>query len=117
MGSACCAGRLLARRSPPGGSGRGGGCFDGPEPSPRQGAKARAALLALRSFGLIKLPGGIVESIRHLYGGAFVPWAGGGLVTDGDVILGAAGASGAHAVEDEEAVQTAVRRWQESRSG
>lgn len=77
-------------------------------------AKARTALLALRSSGLIKLPGGIVDSLQHLYGGDFVPWAGGVLVTDDDVIPGAAGASGAHAVEDEEAVQTAVRRWQET---
>ncbi|WP_368857609.1 heme-binding protein [Streptomyces sp. GbtcB7] len=47
------------------------------------------------------------SSIQHLYGGDFVPWAGGVLVTDGELILGAAGASGAHALEDEEAVQTA----------
>lgn len=79
-------------------------------------AKARTALLALKSSGLIDLPGGIVDSIQHLFGGDFVPWAGGVLVTDGEVILGAAGASGAHALEDEEAVHTVVRRWQESRS-
>lgn len=79
-------------------------------------AKARTALLALQSSGQIKLPGGIVDSIQHLYGGDFVPWAGGVLVTDGEVILGAAGASGAHAVEDEEAVHTAVQQWQENRS-
>nr|QIZ02240.1 hypothetical protein HEP87_51110 [Streptomyces sp. S1D4-11] len=71
-------------------------------------------LLALQPFGQINLPGGIVGSIQHLYGGDFVPWAGGVLVTDSELILGAAGASGAHAVEDEEAVQTAVRRWQEN---
>jgi hypothetical protein len=35
---------------------------------------------------------------------------GGILVTDGELILGGAGAS---AVEDEEAVRTAVERWQE----
>jgi uncharacterized protein GlcG (DUF336 family) len=79
-------------------------------------AKARTALFALQPSGLINLPGGIVDSIQHLYGGNFVPWAGGVLVTDGELILGAAGASGAHAVEDEEAVQTAVQRWQENRS-
>ena len=79
-------------------------------------AKARTALLALQSSGQIKLPGGIVDSIQHLYGGDFVPWAGGVLVTDGELVLGAAGASGAHAVEDEEAVHTAVQRWQENRS-
>jgi uncharacterized protein GlcG (DUF336 family) len=79
-------------------------------------AKARTALLTLKPSGLIDLPGGIVDSIQHLYGGDFVPWAGGVLVTDGELILGAAGASGAHAVEDEEAVQTAVQRWQENRS-
>jgi uncharacterized protein GlcG (DUF336 family) len=66
--------------------------------------------------GLIDLPGGIVDSIQHLYGGDFVPFAGGVLVTGGELILGAAGASGARAVEDEEAVQTAVQRWQENRS-
>lgn len=79
-------------------------------------AKARTALRALRPSGLIKLPGEIVDSIQHLYGGDFVPRAGGVLITDGELVLGAAGASGALAVEDEEAVQTAVRRWQESRS-
>ncbi|MGW4516927.1 heme-binding protein [Streptomyces sp. NPDC004393] len=45
-----------------------------------------------------------------------VPRAGGVLVTDGELVLGAAGASGAHAAEDEEAVQTALQRWQKSRS-
>lgn len=79
-------------------------------------AKARTALLTLKSSGQIDLPGGIVDSIQHLYGGDFVPWAGGVLVTDGELILGAAGASGAHAVEDEEAVRTAVQRWRENRS-
>ncbi|GAA4621238.1 heme-binding protein [Actinoallomurus vinaceus] len=78
-------------------------------------AKARTALLALKPSGAIDLPGGIVDSIQHLYGGDFVPRAGGVLVTDGELILGAAGASGAHGLEDEEAVQTAVRRWQENR--
>lgn len=80
-------------------------------------AKARTALLALQPSGRIDLPGGIVDGIQHLYGGDFVPWAGGVLITDGGVILGAAGASGAHAVEDEQAVRTAVQRWQEGRSG
>jgi uncharacterized protein GlcG (DUF336 family) len=74
-------------------------------------AKARTALYALRPSGEIKLPGGIVDSIQHLYDGDFVPWAGGVLVTEGTVILGAIGASGAHAIEDEEAVVTAVERW------
>lgn len=75
-------------------------------------AKARTALFTLNPSGVLKLPGGIVDSIQHLFGGDFVAFAGGVLVTDGNVILGAAGASGAHAVEDEEAVQTAVQRWQ-----
>jgi uncharacterized protein GlcG (DUF336 family) len=79
-------------------------------------AKARTALYALKPSGQIDLPGGIVDSIQHLYGGDFVPWAGGVLITDGGTILGAAGASGAHALEDEAAVRTAVRQWQESRS-
>ena len=79
-------------------------------------AKARTALFALKPSGLIDLPGGIVDGIQHLYGGDFVPWARGVLVTDGEVIFGAAGASGAHAVEDEEAVRTAGQRRQESRS-
>ena len=76
-------------------------------------AKARSALIALKPSGLINLPAEIIGSIQHLYGGDFVPWAGGILVTDGELILGAAGASGASAVEDEEAVRTAVERWQE----
>jgi uncharacterized protein GlcG (DUF336 family) len=79
-------------------------------------AKARTALFALQPSGSIKLPGGIIDGIQHLYGGDFVPWSGGVLITDGEVVLGAAGASGAHAVEDEEAVQTAVQRWQENRA-
>ncbi len=78
-------------------------------------AKARTALLALRSSGEITLPGGIVDSIQHLYGGDFVPWAGGVLITDGETVLGAAGASGAHAVEDEEVVRTAVEQWRQDR--
>ena len=78
-------------------------------------AKARTALLALKPSGLIDLPGEIVDSIQHLYSGDFIPWAGGILVTDGELIVGAAGASGARAVEDEEAVQTALQRWQENR--
>ncbi|MFI1917870.1 heme-binding protein [Nocardia sp. NPDC020380] len=79
-------------------------------------AKARSALLTLRPSGDLKLPGPIVDSIQHLYDGDFIPFAGGVLVTENGVILGAAGASGAHALEDEEAVQTAVDRWRESRS-
>lgn len=79
-------------------------------------AKARTALLALRPSGAIDLPGGIVDGIQHLYGGDFIPWAGGVLVTRDGVILGAAGASGGHAREDDEAVRTAAQRWQE-RSG
>jgi glc operon protein GlcG len=79
-------------------------------------AKARSALIALKPSGLIDLPSGIIESIQHLYYGDFVPWAGGVLVTDGDVILGAVGASGAHALEDEQAVQVAVERWRAHRS-
>ncbi|MFE3161503.1 heme-binding protein [Streptomyces sp. NPDC059224] len=72
--------------------------------------------MALKPSGLIDLPGGIVDSIQHLYGGDFAQWAGGVLVTDGELILGAAGASGAHALEDEEAAQSAVQRWQKNRS-
>jgi glc operon protein GlcG len=79
-------------------------------------AKARSALLALRPSGQIQLPGAIVDSIQHLHGGDFIPFAGGILITDDGVILGAAGASGAHAQEDEEAVQTAADRWHEYRS-
>ncbi|MEV8612154.1 heme-binding protein [Amycolatopsis sp. NPDC051373] len=78
-------------------------------------AKARTALRMLQPSGEISLPGEIVESIQHLYSGDFVPRAGGVLVTEGDVIVGAAGASGAHGSEDEEAVRTAVARWQEKR--
>ncbi|MFI5611742.1 heme-binding protein [Amycolatopsis sp. NPDC051903] len=75
-------------------------------------AKARTALRMLQPSGEIALPGEIVDTIQHLYGGDFVPRAGGVLVTDGGVIVGAAGASGAHGSEDEEAVRTAVERWQ-----
>jgi len=78
-------------------------------------AKARTALLTLRPSGGIELPGPIVDGIQHLYGGDYVPFAGGVLVTDGDVILGAAAASGAHAREDEQAVQVAVERWRAQR--
>ncbi|MFB8277734.1 hypothetical protein [Nocardia colli] len=38
------------------------------------------------------------------------------LIVEDGVVLGAAGASGAHATEDEAAVRTAVDRWRESRS-
>ena len=77
-------------------------------------AKARSALRALKPSGLLdKMPPGIIDALQHLYGGDFVPRAGGVLVTDGDdLILGAIGASGAQSDEDEEAVRTAVERWQ-----
>ncbi|MEV6646844.1 heme-binding protein [Amycolatopsis sp. NPDC051371] len=78
-------------------------------------AKARTALLTLRPSGGIELPGPIVDGIQHLFHGDYVPYAGGVLVTDGDVVLGAAGASGAHAREDEQAVQVAVERWRAQR--
>ncbi|WP_216897814.1 GlcG/HbpS family heme-binding protein [Nocardia alni] len=79
-------------------------------------AKSRSALMALQPSGQIQLPGAIVDSIQHLHGGDFIPFAGGVLITEGGVVLGAAGASGAHAKEDEEAVQTAVDRWHAHRS-
>jgi uncharacterized protein GlcG (DUF336 family) len=80
-------------------------------------AKARTALVALQpSRSLEALPTAISESIQHLYGGDFVPKAGGVLVTSDGVILGAAGASGAHGDEDEEVVRVAVDRWQARRS-
>ncbi|WP_378268256.1 GlcG/HbpS family heme-binding protein [Amycolatopsis pigmentata] len=79
-------------------------------------AKARTALLALKPSGLIDLPGGIVDGIQHLYAGDFIPFAGGVLITDGELIVGAAGASGARAVEDEAVVQTAVEQWQKKRN-
>lgn len=76
-------------------------------------AKARCALVALKPSGLLdKLPPGIIDTLQHLYGGDFVPRAGGVPITDGDVIIGAAGASGAQSDEDEEAVRTAIERWQ-----
>ncbi|MEU7145018.1 heme-binding protein [Nocardia sp. NPDC046473] len=79
-------------------------------------AKARTTLLTLQPSGQLALPGAIVDSIQHLNGGDFVPFAGGILITEDGVVLGAAGASGAHATEDEGAVQTAVDRWHEYRS-
>jgi glc operon protein GlcG len=77
-------------------------------------AKARSALVSLMpSGGLDKLPPGIIDALQHLYAGNFVPRAGGVLVTSGDdVVIGAIGASGAQSDEDEEAVRTAVERWQ-----
>jgi uncharacterized protein GlcG (DUF336 family) len=79
-------------------------------------AKARSALVSLKPSGqLDKLPPGIIDTVQHLYQGAFVPRAGGVLITDGDMIIGAAGASGAQSDEDEEAVRTAVEGWQADR--
>ena len=78
-------------------------------------AKARTALLTLTASGGLELPGPIVDSIQHVFHGDYVPFAGGVLVTDGDVVLGAAGASGAHAREDEQAVQAAVEIWRAQR--
>jgi len=78
-------------------------------------AKARSALVALKPSGqLDQLPPGIIAALQGIYGGDFVPRAGGVLVTDagGDVVLGAAGASGATSDQDEDAVRTAVERWQ-----
>jgi uncharacterized protein GlcG (DUF336 family) len=79
-------------------------------------AKARSALVALKPSGLLdKLPPGIIDTVQHLYGGNFVPRAGGIIVTEGDLIVGAVGASGAQSDEDEEAVRPAVERWQKAR--
>jgi glc operon protein GlcG len=76
-------------------------------------AKARSALVSLMPSGnLDKLPPGIIDALQNLYGGDFVPRAGGVLVTKDDVVLGAAGASGAQSDEDEAAVVAAVERWQ-----
>ena len=76
-------------------------------------AKARSALVSLMPSGnLDKLPPGIIDALQNLYGGNFVPRAGGVLVTDGDgVVLGAAGASGAQSDEDEAAVQAGIDAW------
>ncbi|GAA5146164.1 heme-binding protein [Pseudonocardia eucalypti] len=79
-------------------------------------AKARTALRALKPSGLTdKLPPGIIAGLQHLNSGDFVPRAGGILVTEGGVIVGAAGASGAQSDEDEAAVQAAVDRWHTNR--
>jgi glc operon protein GlcG len=81
-------------------------------------AKARSALVSLMPSGnLDKLPPGIIDALQNLYAGDFVPRAGGVPVTEGDVVVGAIGASGAQSDEDEEAVRTAVERWQAGRSG
>lgn len=75
-------------------------------------AKARSALVTLKPSGqLDKMPPGIIDTLQHLYGGNFVPRAGGVPVVRDGVMLGAAGASGAQSDEDEEAVRTAVDRW------
>lgn len=80
-------------------------------------AKARSALGALKPSGqLEQLPPGIIDGFQHLRGGDFVARAGGVLVVEDDVILGAAGASGAQSDQDEEAVLTAVDRWRAQRS-
>jgi uncharacterized protein GlcG (DUF336 family) len=76
-------------------------------------AKARSALVSLMPSGnLDKLPPGIIDALQNLYGGNFVPRAGGVLVTRDDVVLGAAGASGAQSDEDEAAVAAGIERWQ-----
>ncbi|HEV7534234.1 MAG TPA: heme-binding protein [Acidimicrobiia bacterium] len=76
-------------------------------------AKARSALVSLGPSGqLDKMPPGIIDALQNLYGGDFVPRAGGLPVTDGELVVGAAGASGAASDEDEEAVRTAIDRWQ-----
>ena len=78
-------------------------------------AKARTALRTLTASGGLELPGPIVDGIQHLFHGDYVPYAGGVLVTDGEVILGTAGASGGHAREDDEAVQVALGQWRAQR--
>ena len=80
-------------------------------------AKARSALGALKPSGqLEQLPPGIIDGFQHLRGGDFVARAGGVLVVEGDVILGAVGASGAQSDQDEEAVLAAVDGWRAQRS-
>jgi glc operon protein GlcG len=79
-------------------------------------AKARSALGALKPSGqLEQLPPGIIDGFQHLRGGDFVARAGGVLVVEADVILGAVGASGAQSDQDEEAVLAAVDRWRAQR--
>jgi glc operon protein GlcG len=81
-------------------------------------AKARSALVALKPSGeLDQLPPGIIDGFQHLRGGDFVARAGGVLVVEDGLILGAVGASGAQSDEDEVAVRTAVEGWQTQRSG
>ena len=75
-------------------------------------AKARSALRSLMPSGQLEnVPPGIIAALQASYQGDFVPRAGGVLVAEGDVVVGAAGASGAQSDEDEEAVSTAVERW------
>jgi uncharacterized protein GlcG (DUF336 family) len=73
-------------------------------------AKARTALRMLQPSGEVALPSEVVGPIQHFYGGDFVARAGGILITDGDVVVGAIGASGAQSTQDEEAVRAAVDR-------
>ncbi|MEV0072013.1 MULTISPECIES: heme-binding protein [unclassified Amycolatopsis] len=75
-------------------------------------AKARTALRMLKPSGEVTLPGEVVGPLQHVYGGDFVARAGGILVTDGDVVVGAIGASGAQSAQDEEAVRAAVEQLQ-----
>ena len=79
-------------------------------------AKARSALVSLMPSGrLDQLPPGIIAALQDLYDGDFVPRAGGVPVTDGDVILGAIGASGAQSDEDEAAVLAGIQAWRTGR--
>jgi uncharacterized protein GlcG (DUF336 family) len=71
-------------------------------------AKARTALRMLQPSGEVALAPEVVGPLQHLYGGDFVARAGGILITDGDVVVGAVGASGAQSTQDEEAVRAAV---------
>jgi uncharacterized protein GlcG (DUF336 family) len=80
-------------------------------------AKARSAVRALKSSReLDVLPPGIIDGFQHLYGGEFIPRAGGVPVSVDNVILGAVGASGASSDQDEQAVASAIEHWRERRA-
>jgi len=64
------------------------------------------------------VPKADVASRRVRFASPARPNRAGGLpVTDGDLVVGAAGASGAPSEEDEEAVRTAIERWHADRLG
>ena len=80
-------------------------------------AKARSALISLGPSGALdQLPPGIIATAQEVFGGDFVPRAGGLPVVENGVVVGAVGASGAASDQDEDAVRAAIEGWQSDRT-